>query len=66
MHLNPLKVVWFYATGEIYRGKHGASLKLDGSRKGINSNARERAVVIHGADYVSDSFIKNNKRLGRV
>jgi hypothetical protein len=38
----------------------GASLKLDGSRKGINSNARERA-VIHGADYVSDSFIKTTK-----
>jgi hypothetical protein len=30
--------------GEIYRGKHGASLKLDGLEKGINSNARERAV----------------------
>jgi hypothetical protein len=28
-------------------GKHGKSLKLD--EKGINSNARERAVVIHGA-----------------
>ncbi|MBX9887737.1 MAG: murein L,D-transpeptidase catalytic domain family protein [Flavobacteriaceae bacterium] len=55
----------FYATGEIYRGKHGASLKLDGLEKGINSNARERAVVIHGADYVSESFIHNNKRLGR-
>jgi hypothetical protein len=55
----------FYATGEIYRGKHGASLKLDGLEKGINSNARARAVVIHGADYVSESFIQNNKRLGR-
>lgn len=55
----------FYATGEIYRGKHGESLKLDGLEKGINSNARERAVVIHGADYVSNSFIQNNKRLGR-
>ena len=41
------------------------SLKLDGLEKGINSNARERAVVIHGAEYVSDSFIRNNKRLGR-
>ncbi|PRZ25114.1 murein L,D-transpeptidase catalytic domain family protein [Flavobacterium granuli] len=55
----------FYATGEIYIGKHGKSLRLDGLEKGINSNARDRAVVIHGADYVSDSFIKNNKRLGR-
>lgn len=55
----------FYATGEIYNGKHGMSLKLDGLEKGINSNARERAVVIHGAEYVSDSFIRNNKRLGR-
>lgn len=55
----------FYATGEIYRGKHGASLRLDGLEKGVNDNARKRAVVIHGADYVSDSFIRNNKRLGR-
>ena len=55
----------FYATGEIYQGKHGASLKLDGLEKGVNDHARERAVVMHGADYVSESFIKNNKRLGR-
>jgi hypothetical protein len=26
--------------------------------KGINSNARERAIVIHGAEYVSSSFIQ--------
>lgn len=55
----------FYATGEIYTGKHGKSLRLDGLEKGINNNARDRAVVIHGANYVSDSFIQNNKRLGR-
>lgn len=55
----------FYVTGEIYNGKHGKSLKLDGLEKGINDNARNRAVVIHGANYVSNSFIQNNKRLGR-
>jgi hypothetical protein len=55
----------FYATGEIYEGKHGLSLKLDGLEKGINDHARQRAVVIHGAEYVSDSFIRGNKRLGR-
>ena len=55
----------FYATGEIYQGKHGVSLRLDGLEKGVNDNARQRAVVIHGADYVSDSFIQNHKRLGR-
>lgn len=55
----------FYATGEIYQGKHGASLRLDGLEQGINSNARSRAVVMHAADYVSESFIKAHKRLGR-
>lgn len=55
----------FYVTGEVYNGKHGKSLKLDGVEKGINDNARNRAVVVHGANYVSNSFINNNKRLGR-
>ncbi|MEN2488078.1 murein L,D-transpeptidase catalytic domain family protein [Flavobacterium sp. B11] len=55
----------FYATGEIYQGKHGASLRLDGLEDGVNDNARERGVVMHGADYVSESFIRNHKRLGR-
>lgn len=55
----------FYVTGEIYNGKHGMSLKLDGLEKGINDNARERGVVMHSANYVSNSFIKCNKRLGR-
>lgn len=55
----------FYSTGEIYKGKHGWSLKLDGLEKGVNSNARNRAIVVHAADYVSEKFIKENKRLGR-
>lgn len=55
----------FYATGEVYNGKHGISLKLDGLERGVNDFARKRAVVLHGADYVSESFIKNHKRLGR-
>jgi hypothetical protein len=55
----------FYSTGEVYNGKHGISLKLNGLEKGLNDHARERAVVIHGADYVSESFIKAHKRLGR-
>ena len=55
----------FYATGEIYNGKHGKSLKLDGLEKGINDNARNRGIVMHAADYVSDFFIKAHKRLGR-
>ena len=55
----------FYATAEVYTGKHGLSLRLDGLQKGLNDKARERAVVVHGADYVSESFIKNHKRLGR-
>lgn len=55
----------FYVTGETYIGKHGLSLRLDGMEYGINDNARNRAVVVHGADYVSKSFIKNIGRLGR-
>ena len=55
----------FYATGEVYQGKHGLSLRLDGLEYGINDNARDRAVVIHGADYASEKFANANGRLGR-
>ncbi|MFP9112466.1 murein L,D-transpeptidase catalytic domain family protein [Flavobacterium sp. RHBU_3] len=55
----------FYLTGEIYSGKHGQSLKLDGLENGLNSNARGRGVVMHAADYVSDAFIRAHHRLGR-
>jgi hypothetical protein len=55
----------FYVTGEVYVGKHGRSLKLDGMDQGYNDNARERAIVIHGASYVGQGTINALGRLGR-
>lgn len=57
--------VGFYRTGQTYFGKHGLSLRLEGLDEGFNSKAEERAIVIHGADYVSKSFVARNGRLGR-
>lgn len=55
----------FYVTGETYNGEHGLSLKLDGKERGFNDNAGDRAIVMHGADYVSYDFIRQFGRLGR-
>ena len=55
----------FYVTSDIYHGKHGLSIKLDGMDEGFNSNAKERNVVIHGAKYVSQEFVNQRGRLGR-
>ena len=54
-----------FATDKPYVGRNGYSLRLDGLDAGINDRARERAIVIHGAPYVSEDFVKANGRLGR-
>lgn len=45
-------------------GKNGLSMRMDGLEY-CNNKARERAIVVHYADYVSHEFIKENGRLGR-
>ena len=55
----------FYITGSTYRGAHGYSLLLNGIDTGYNDRARARAIVIHGAGYVSGDYIARYGRLGR-
>jgi L,D-transpeptidase-like protein len=54
-----------FRTAEAYVGKNGYSLRLDGLEPGINDRARERAIVIHGAPYVSAAVAKAQGYLGR-
>ena len=54
----------FYITEETYMGKNGLSLRLRGLERGFNSNARERYVVIHGADYATKEYLQENGVLG--
>jgi hypothetical protein len=55
----------FYVTDDVYYGKHGRSLRLNGMDAGFNSHARSRAVVLHAANYVCENTIKQLGRLGR-
>ena len=55
----------FFITMNTYTGGNGYSLKLQGCEKGINDKALERAIVVHGAGYADESFIKYNGYLGR-
>lgn len=55
----------FFVTGETYFGGNGYSLFIDGMEKRFNSKARERYVVVHGAEYANPEFIARRGRLGR-
>jgi hypothetical protein len=55
----------FYVTENTYNGDNGYSLKLQGMDKGFNDAAMQRAIVMHGADYVNESFAAQHQRIGR-
>jgi hypothetical protein len=54
----------FYLTDEVYVGQFGLSLKLIGMEP-TNDQAYERNIVMHGADYVSESYLALHGQLGR-
>ena len=57
--------IGLFRTQESYTGKHGYSLRMDGLEPGFNDLARQRAIVIHPADYVNPAWIKTQGRIGR-
>ncbi len=61
-HMSSLGV---FLAGGTYDGQHGLSLRLDGLEPGFNDRARERAIVMHAAGYVSTAMIASQGRLGR-
>jgi hypothetical protein len=54
-----------FRTADTYVGSNGYSLRLDGLESGVNDRARERAIVMHGAPYVSPANVRTVGRLGR-
>jgi hypothetical protein len=53
-----------FLTGDAYVGKHGRSRRLHGLDP-ENDKAFDRAIVIHGANYVSSEMARNQGRVGR-
>lgn len=54
-----------FRTAETYVGGNGYSLRMDGLEPGVNDNARDRLIVIHGAPYVNPEQARRQGRLGR-
>lgn len=54
-----------FVTRDTYMGHNGYSLRLDGLEPGFNDHAMARAIVMHGAPYVSDEVARTEGRLGR-
>jgi L,D-transpeptidase catalytic domain len=57
--------IGLYKTLQPYYGNNGYSLRLSGLDPGFNDNALARAIVMHGAPYVSATIAERLGRLGR-
>jgi hypothetical protein len=56
----------FYVTEKPITGSHtGFSLMIAGVEKGINDLAAKREIIVHGAEYATENFVKKYGRLGR-
>lgn len=56
----------FYVTENPIIGSHtGFALLIEGVEKGFNDHALQREIIIHGAEYATENFIKKYGRLGR-
>jgi hypothetical protein len=54
-----------FRTAETYVGGNGYSMRMDGLEPGVNDNARDRLIVMHGAPYVNPDQAARQGRLGR-
>lgn len=54
-----------FVTKDTYFGQNGYSMRLVGLDTGFNDKALERAIVLHGSDYVSWQMIERVGRIGR-
>ena len=57
--------IGLFLTKNTYIGKNGYSLRLEGLEHGFNDHAMQRAIVMHGAPYVSEAIAQSQGRLGR-
>jgi hypothetical protein len=55
----------FFLTTKTYFGRNGLSLKVQGLEKGYNDLAAKRHIVLHGSDYISPDYLKDNGEMGR-
>ncbi|CAK7073654.1 murein L,D-transpeptidase catalytic domain family protein [Kerstersia gyiorum] len=65
VHESHMSSLGAFQAGVTYTGRNGYSLRLHGLEPGFNDQAYARAIVIHGAPYVSQDIIRAQGRLGR-
>lgn len=57
--------IGLFRTSNAYNGQNGYSMRLHGLEPGFNDKAFERAIVMHGANYVDQNLIRKQDRMGR-
>lgn len=57
--------VGLFVTREVFRGSRGRSLRLVGLEPGFNDQAFKRAIIVHGAPYMSRAYLREHGRFGQ-